>query len=361
MPTQTKPLLPSSKPTDAIVNLSHLKLFHHFQTCTQQTLLFPSEFWGQSLQLCFQFEFLMNAMLCVAARHLAFLQPDDTTYATAAANHLSRALSLFHQVLSNFNSIHLDAFIATSVLLQYEVWTSTDFCSLQDGRVVSFDPAKDRIFALSSGMKEVFLKSVPLISSQPSVLLTHLAHNPRNVLVEAAQISNDTVVRYQAFFSYDRPLDLEQLKVPLPFRRDTGLAFWTRWEDVHKISKESNSRDMGYEDIISELCLILSFLPEARPVESGSIKTPLLPELVRFIFTFPVMCRGPFTSMFQQSDPHAFLLLYHFYRAVRILLPSDKCWWARERATLSETLLREWLVRESGGVPSETTRPVRVT
>lgn len=228
MPTQTQPLLPSSKPTDAIVNLSHLKLFHHFQTCTQQTLLLPPEFWEQSLQLCFQFEFLMNAMLCVTARHLAFLQPDDTTYPTAAANHLSRALSLFRHELSHFNSTHLDAFIATSILLQYEVWTSTDFCSPQDDREVSFDPAKDRIFALSSGMKEVFLKSVPLISSQPSVLLTYLAYSPRDVLVEAAQISNDKLARYQALFSYNCPLSLEQLNIPLPFTRDAGLAFSMR-------------------------------------------------------------------------------------------------------------------------------------
>jgi hypothetical protein len=210
-------------------------------------------------------------------------------------------------------------------------------------------------------MKDVFLKSVSLISSQPSVLLTQLAHNPRNVLVEAAQISKDTVVRYQAFFPYDRPLGLEQLNTPLAFTRDPGLDFWVPWEDVHKISKESNSTDMGYEAIISELCLILPFLPEAQPLESGSIKTPMLPEFVRFIFTFPVMCRGPFASMFQQSDPHALLLLYHFYRAVRILLPSGKCWWARDRATVSETLLKEWLVRESGRVPIEPTRPICVT
>jgi hypothetical protein len=209
-------------------------------------------------------------------------------------------------------------------------------------------------------MKEVFLKSVPLISSQPSVLLTHLAYNPRDVLVEAAQISSDTLARYQVFFSYNRPFNLEQLNIPLPFTRGAGLAFSTRWEDVHKISEESNSTEMGYEAIIGELCLILSFLPEAQPLKFGSTETPPLPELVRFIFTFPITCRGPFASMFQQSDPHTLLLLYHFYRAVRILLPSDKCWWASERATLSETLLKEWLVRESGRVPSEPTRPVCV-
>lgn len=124
------------KSTDAIVNLLHLKLFHHFQTCTRQTLLLAPEVWEQALQLSFQFEFLMNAILYVAARHLSILQPEDAAYPTAATGHLGHALSRFRLEVSNdFTSTHLDAFIATSVLVQYEIWTDTDFFSRQDGVV----------------------------------------------------------------------------------------------------------------------------------------------------------------------------------------------------------------------------------
>lgn len=301
----------------------------------------------------------MNAMLSVAAQHLVILQPDDKTYPIAAASHLSRALCLFQNELSNTSTvIHLDAFIATSVLLQYGVWASTDFCSTQDNGVVSFDPEKDRIFALSSALKQVFLQSVSLVSGKLSVLLTHVAYNPRDVLVEAAQISNDTLARYQAFFSYNRPLNIEHLNMPRLFAGNTDLAISTPWKNFHKIPEASDSIGMRYAHIISELCLILSFLPESKPPESVSTEKPLLPELVRYIFSFPMMCRGLFVSMLQQSDPHALFLLYHFYRAVRILCPLDQCWWAYKRAMLSETFLREWLVRESGRVPSEPTRPV---
>jgi len=132
------------------------------------------------------------------------------------------------------------------------------------------------------------------------------------------------------------------------------------WEDVHKILKVSDSEEMGYATIINELCLILSFLPEAQPSEPVRTKTSLLPELVRYIFTFPVMCRGPFASMVQQSDPHALLLLYHFYRAVRILLPPDEGWWAYKRAKLSETVLKAWLIAEIGKVSRESTRRYEV-
>jgi hypothetical protein len=346
MPTQN--VLPSSKSNDAVVNLIHLKLFHHFQTCTQKTLLLKPEVWERALQLSFRYELLMNAVLCVASRHLAFLKPEDTTHSTAAASHLSRALSLFRQALSNtLASTHIDAFLATSILLQVEVWTSTDFYSSREDGVSSFDPSRDRIFSLNSSLKQVFLKSIPLISNQRSTILPHIAHNPRVALAEAAQISDSTLADYQNIFSYHRPLTSELLNVPLPYIRGRGLASSSLWQDhVPKIKEQHNPIHDGYMNVVTELCLILSYIPEAQPPDSISAESPLLPDLARYIFSFPVLCRGPFASMIQQSNPYALLLLYHFYRAVRILLPPNECWWAYKRATLSETILKEWLTRE---------------
>ena len=347
MPAQI--LLPSSGSTDAVVNLLHLKLFHHFQTCTRQTLLLAPEVWEHALQLSFQFEFLMNAFLCVAAHHLATLQPEDATYPTAAASHLCRSLSRFRCELSdNFASIHIDAFIATSLLVQYETWTSPDFFSPQDDAVVSFDPSRDRIFAFSSSLKQVFLKSVPLLLVQPSVVMPHLQYDPTDILLRAAQISKGTLAQYQDYFSYHRPLNLELLNIPLPYTRGTDLANSNLWQHrVLKIQDAPDPIEDEYAPVITRLCLILSFLPEARPPESISAQSSLFPELARYILSFPVMCHGLFASMIQQSDPHALLLLYHFYRAVRILLPPGEFWWAHKRATVSETGLKEWLTKES--------------
>jgi hypothetical protein len=311
--------------------------------------LIAPEVWEHALQLSFQFEFLMSAILCVAARHLAILQPEDATYPTAAASHLGRALSRFRLELSkDFTSTHLDAFIATSVLVQYEIWTNTELLSRQDDGVVSFDPSRDLMFAVSSGLKQVFLKSVRLASDQRSVFMLHIQHNPADNLIGAAQISNGTLAKYQEFFSYHQPLSLELLNIPLPFTRSTDLDISNSWG--HALPKIEDTPDLiqdGYMPVISRLCLILSFLPEARPVHAISAESPLLPELARYIFTFPVQCYGHFASMIQQGDSHALLLLYHFYRAVRILLPPGECWWANKRATVSETALKEWLTRES--------------
>lgn len=341
-------ILSGSGPTDAVVNLLHLKVFHHFQTCTCQTLLLAPEVWGHALQLSFQFEFLMNAILCVAAQHLAVLQPEDATYPTVAASHLCRALSSFrHALLNNFALMHIDAFLATSLLLQYEIWTSTDFFSPQGDGVVSFDPSRDRIFAFSSSLKQVFLKSVPLLLAQSSVIMPHLQYDPTDILVRAAQVTDGTLAQYQDIFWYHRPLSLELLNIPLPHTRGPDLASSNSWQPpLPEVPDTPDPVADAYAPAITRICLILSFLPKAWQPDPVSAESTLLPELARYILSFPVMSHGPFASMVQQSDPHALLLLYHFYRAVRILLPPSECWWALKRATVSEIALKEWLTGE---------------
>lgn len=342
-------LLPSSGSNEAAVNLAHLKLFHHFQICTRQTLFFTPEVWGYALQLSFQFEFLMNSMLSLAARHLAFLHPEDAKYRTVAASHLCRALPLFSHALSNFTAIPIDAFLATSALLQYETWTSTDFVWPQGDGEVSFDPSRDQFFTLSSSLKEVFLKSLPLVPDQlsGSIFMPHISYNPINKLVESAQISNHTLIQHQEVFSCHRPLTLELLNFPCQYTRGTDLVTSNPWRhDVPKAQDVPDLIEDDYAPIIARICLILSFLPEARPPTPISAESPLFPEFTRCVLYFPMLCRGPFLLMVQQRDPHALLLLYHFYRAVRILLPPCDCWWAHERATVLETVLKEWLTRE---------------
>ncbi|KAI0133848.1 hypothetical protein BJ170DRAFT_176849 [Xylariales sp. AK1849] len=331
--------------TDASVNLIHLKLFHHFHTCTRQTLLLSPEIWGHALQLCFEFEFLMNAILCVAARHLAIIRPADSTYSIAAASQSCRASSqLRYELSKGFNSIHIDAFIATTLLLQYEIWTSTDLDLPQYHGVITYD----RIFEFSSSLKQVFIKTVPLACGQPSVLMQHIRQSPINILARATQISNVTLARYQHFFSYRRPLNWQLLSFPLLSTQGTDEVNFEPWQlCVPQTQGVPDQIEDGYVPVIDHLCLIMSFLPEARSPNSVSTESPILPGLARYIHSFPVLCSGPFASMVQRSDPHALLLLYHFYRAVRILLPSDQYWWAHKRATVSEAALKQWLARES--------------
>ncbi|KAH8886054.1 hypothetical protein GQ53DRAFT_845159 [Thozetella sp. PMI_491] len=336
---------------DAAVNLMHLKLFHHFQECTRQTLLFPEDVWHRTLQLCFHYEFLMNAVLSVGARHLATLQPEDPTYPTAATSHLCRALSGFRQELSgDFASMNADAFVATSTLLQYEIWAtaSSDMPPCTDA--MGFDPSRDRIFAFSSVLKTVFLKSVPMLSAQSSVLLPHMRVDMGDKLAEAVGVSNRKLGQYQDFFSYHRPIKPDRLHIPLSSDQDGDNVpvMQGPWV-VHpeKSRHISDPKEAVYAPVIARLCVILSFLPEAGSRCLVDTASPLFPVLARYIFCFPVTCCGPFAALIQNRDPHALLMLYHFYRAARILLPPSECWWAHERAAVSEVLLKDWLAGES--------------
>jgi hypothetical protein len=327
-----------------------MELFHHFQTHTQRTLLFTPDVWDHVLQLSLQFDFLMNALLGISARHLTFLRPEVAIYPTAAASHLCRALSLFRDNLSgNFSSTHLDAFVATSLLLQYAVWTSIDFVSRGDDGVEVVDPEKDSIFSFSSGLKEVFLKCMPSSLHQPSVFMPLIRRNPWPILAKAASISDGTLTMFQEFFSQS-PFNLDMLNIPLPYIREDNPNFEALWEEgVPEAHIDADPRENAYASVVTRLCLIMSFLPESQPPEPISAKSPLLPEMARVIYSFPMACRGQYAEMVKRSDPHALLLLYHFYRTARKLLPRNECWWVHQRASVGEEILRESLIRMADG------------
>lgn len=324
-----------------------MELFHHFQNHTRQTLLLAPEVWEYTIQLCFHFDFLMDTVLCIAARHLSSIRPEDSKLQITASNHLSRALCRFCDALNNdLTSTHVDAFIATSVLLQYEIWSNDDYSASDDNDKELFDPPQDNLFTFSSRLKQVFLKSISVPRGYTSLFLPHLLHNPIDKLGSVLLMSNETLAKCQDFFSRHRPLSVELLNVPLQYSPITDL-YPDSWRNkVYYIHAAPDPTADQYTPVINRLCMILSFLPEARSPNSGEIHQDILPELIRYVCSFPVFCHGYFATMVQQKDSRALLLLYHFYRAVRVLFPPTRCWWAHKRAVGMENALREWLTRQ---------------
>jgi hypothetical protein len=111
-------------------------------------------------------------------------------------------------------------------------------------------------------------------------------------------------------------------------------------------SKEAGYSLKGYYGVVDRLCLILSFLPEAQDGEGEALSPELARNLSRYLIIFPLLCDQQFVSMVRHGDLHAIVLLYHFYRAVRILVPSTEHWWAQKRASLAETAMEQWILRE---------------
>ncbi|KAL7921516.1 hypothetical protein ACQKWADRAFT_295267 [Trichoderma austrokoningii] len=342
---------------DEVVNLLQMKLFHHFQHETIPTLLFPSEAWDNALQLSFSFPSLMHAMLCESARHLSFLFPDEQKYATAATTHLTKSLRLYCEDLSrNFTPSNVDAFMATTTLLAMEMWSNVEFAVLEPDGTMSYDPLKDHLFQHSVGILHVFLSCVPLSLHKQSSLMPYIKYSSRTVLVDAAKLSKHSFERFRWFFAYDRPISPSLLAVPLPFIRNSDLVPESVLAmEVPKLaeigpstSKEEGYSLKGYYGVVDRLCLILSFLPESRggEWECEALSPELTRNLSRYLIIFPLLCDQQFVSMVRHGDLHAMVLLYHFYRAVRILVPPTEHWWAQNRASLAETLMGQWILRE---------------
>lgn len=320
--------------SNVMVNLVHIKLFHHFQSTTRHTLFHGPEVWEYAIQLSFHFEFLMNSILCISARHLCTLQPNDNSLSKHAVAHSCAALVGFRREISeNFDSTNVDAFMATSLLLQYEIWVA------EDDSLFSHDKdTVDRLFSFTSSLKRVCLEILPRFSDQPTKILPHLQQDPTRALAKYTQCSSNggSLLEYREAFAYQRPLSLELLSTPIAMH-DTHL---------NQLGELPGSTKDGYILAVDRLALILSFLPTAIHQNLADPEPSLLPALARYIMLFPVMCHGQFTSMVQQNDLHALLLLHHFYHAVRTLLPPSIYWWTQKRAVALEDNLKTWLISE---------------
>ncbi|KAI0382113.1 hypothetical protein F5Y04DRAFT_58287 [Hypomontagnella monticulosa] len=74
--------------------------------------------------------------------------------------------------------------------------------------------------------------------------------------------------------------------------------------------------------------------------------------------TIRSLINKPDTEVIQQGDLHALTLLCHFYRAVRMLLPLEECWWAHRHAATSEPNLKEWLTGSMKQVEAQHEFPI---
>ena len=136
-----------------------------------------------------------------------------------------------------------------------------------------------------------------------------------------------------------------------PFKRLDGSSSTSLWKprtDAVTTNTSRSADDGGYAHVVDGLCLLLSFLPEAQSCHGDGttptkLPAPLLADLTRCVFSFPILCRGSFVASLHNNDLDAFFLLYHFYRAVRQLLPEKTFWWAHGRAAIMEQALYDWL------------------
>lgn len=72
------------------------------------------------------------------------------------------------------------------------------------------------------------------------------------------------------------------------------------------------------------------------PVETRSPGFPILHDIARYAFSFPVRSGETFASLVRENDTRALLILLYFYRAVNTLLPRQRYWWRVRRSEFME-------------------------
>ncbi|TQN63995.1 Sterol uptake control protein 2, partial [Colletotrichum shisoi] len=314
------------------VNLLHMELFHHFQHATIPTLCF-ADLWPSVVPLAFGDEYLMTAMLAVAARHLAILRPRETAYADAAMALLSRSCALFGAVLDRGDDDKYDPLFFTAQLIHYLAWCDLDFLLLPDGGRAAapgspaLDLSRDRLFLLSSGVR-VFLSSAR-------------AHGSGSIFARAWQNSQCGA--------------LELIVAEQGMDRDSIVeGFMERYDELGRgagrgagrAARDDEEERASFRAIVDLLSAVLALWAyrETNTRPAGR------PDLERHILAFPLFCFGPFLDMVVANDSRALLVLYHFYTVSRLLLgAAGAAWWASGRLETMSRSIKQELARRGLG------------
>lgn len=372
-----------------------MKLFHHFGTTTANTLVFGVSIWRDRIMaLSFQHDFLMHAILLVSATHLSYLDPVNIINYRASVQHLSKTLHLFRHALSQpVTSHNADALMATAILLYHHAWANIELTqsssSGESDSDVPLDLSMDPIFTLSSGLRGVFLSAWKYLSNpSSSIFAASTLYRPRYSIVKAANKSSKIpevfVTLLERYFNRIQDSLGTSVSPTEGFSKRSLIETiihtpdlvteksWFSILDQYQLTNEATDDDKAvfkaYMDAASRLAPLLSLCrPQQQPcwstepiegtvmefgkaylsTQGASIHATthelLLPDIARYIFSFPVRALPTFTSLARKNDSRAYMVLLYFYRGVRSLLPKQAYWWSRPRADYMEKAIHNTL------------------
>lgn len=330
------------------VDLLRLTLFQYFKTCTRHTLAFDTV-WEKAIKLSVGCESLMHAILCLSAKHLAYLHTDNAEYEMVAAIHLSKTLHLYQKDLNETITVsNVDCHLTTATLLSYIVWNEVDIVPAGTDSLVTVNALEDRVFSIAGGTLEIFMSANFWIFRQQSIFLPHIMYNPRVALCYAIGLNSSIIDRYQRFFDYNCSMGIDRLSIPNFFDCPRTDDFTEDISSYFNLPDEATDTVEAYRRVVPRLCVILAFLPEMQRSDDERSVADCLPDLARYIFSFPISCFRESGALARRENPKWWLILYHFYRAARIILP-DHFWWAQRRSKFMELLLKDLLLRECRG------------
>jgi hypothetical protein len=156
---------------------------HHFTTITSQTFSDTpeqKEAWKNDIpSIAYDAEYLMNAILAVAALHLRSIQPGDQSLIRASHGYMASALAQYSSLLnSGLSAFNAEALFSTSALIAFQASASRRFDDDQGDGAYTLPLSWFHSF---QGVKVVVMASwqwlrtsdrvYPIISSQPALAL----------------------------------------------------------------------------------------------------------------------------------------------------------------------------------------------
>ncbi|KAL2858584.1 hypothetical protein BJY01DRAFT_201362 [Aspergillus pseudoustus] len=186
------------------INFLHLELFNHWDKHTRATLTFPCV-WPFVMQRAFNEEFIMSAILCISAFHLATLCPGHARYAHASLILMAKTVFLFRKnLLRPLTKNHCEALVGTGLLMNYILWCDLGFLSIDSEVVTPANPkprsrlnlAHDQLFLTSAGIVQIWLQAVPIFINEESVFTQVIFKNPRRDIEEALRGQGQDPTRF---------------------------------------------------------------------------------------------------------------------------------------------------------------------
>ncbi|KAF2103361.1 hypothetical protein NA57DRAFT_72337 [Rhizodiscina lignyota] len=331
---------PATSPVPAVsssldINFLQLRLFHHFESVTVETLVLGFEAWKKVLPLAFEYEYLMHAILMMGAAHLSYLDPTNEIYKTAELEHLSNATQGIRTGLSSeLSQSSAEALFASCILVYNQTWSSYEYTDSGVSESHNLQIDADFLLPLGAGLKGVISDTLIWVYIWRSSIFSEcVAFSPKLSLNQCAQ---HTVYPEELSMSFVAEY----------------LRLWPQIPEENSLSgADTSTVDSGNSDFVSYMTEVTRLIPVISVLKLGNCGIDLKPletAIVRYLYSWPVLMGGAL-QMIKDKKDCVQLLFYHYYKAVEVGVP-EKYWWAQKRKHMAKAL--ENGLREKGIVPN---------
>jgi hypothetical protein len=245
---------------------------------------------NNSITQLFQHEFLMNAVMCMAAAHLHYIDPKNEEYREAELEHSTNAITGFRATLTaGITHQNADALMGCSILLYNHAWASFERDDSSFGL--------NSLVILSRGPADILMQTFNTRSGCWDMLAVY---SPKATINEWLKDSN-------------LPAELEQ-------------AF----ENHFYSQKSRDVQSRHFETCMQECRRLIPVLSMLKLRQSGVDISPLLSDIIRYISSFPWRFGDCFLDLMKARDDSAQIVIAYYYIALLEFVP-EKYWWSQQR------------------------------